>query len=45
MKIFLGVLAGIFALGTVAEKDKPAGKRMAICFCVTVASIVIIEIL
>lgn len=45
MKIFLGVLAGIFALGTIGEKYKPAATRMAICFCVSVAAIAIIEIL
>lgn len=44
MNIFLGVLAGIFALGTIAEKDKPAGKRMAVCFCVTVTAIAAISI-
>lgn len=35
MKIFAGVVAAIFGIGTVAEEDKSKARIFAICFCVS----------
>ncbi len=42
MKVLFGILIGIFALGTIAEKNDSRGKRRAICFAVSVAAMVVI---
>ena len=44
MKVFLGIVAGIFALGTIAERKEKSGKTLAICFCITLVAIVAISI-
>lgn len=45
MKIFVGIIAVVFAIGSIGEKDKDRSKIFAGCFCVSVAALAAICIL
>lgn len=40
MKIFVSVLAALFALGIVSEKDNGKTVVMGICFCISMVVLV-----
>lgn len=42
MKVLFGILIALFALGAIAEKDRARGKRMVVCFGVSVAAMLVI---
>lgn len=42
MKVLFGILIAIFAIGSIAEKDKTLNKRMMICFVVSVVAMLFI---
>lgn len=42
MKVLFGILIVLFALGTIAEKDRTRGKRIVVCFGVSVAAMLVI---
>ncbi len=45
MEVFVGIVTAVFAIGTIAEKDKGTGKMLALCFCISMAALTIIHIL
>lgn len=45
MEIFVGIITAVFAIGTIADKDKNGGKMLAGCFCVSMAVLAVIHIL
>lgn len=42
MKVLFGILIAVFAIGTIAEKDKTRNKRMMICFVVSVVAMMFV---
>lgn len=45
MEIFVFVMTALFAIGVIAEKDSSKSKLLATCFCISMATLVILEIL
>lgn len=45
MELFVGIVTAVFAIGTIAEKDKSSGKMLAGCFCVSMVALAAIHIL
>lgn len=45
MKVFVGIITAVFAIGSIAEKDMDRSKTLAGCFCVSMAALAAICIL
>lgn len=44
MVIFLGILAGVFALGIMADKKTERCKVYALCFCICIVALTVFHI-
>lgn len=45
MKVFVGIITALFAIGSIAEKDRDRSKMFAGCFCVSMTALSAIYIL
>lgn len=45
MGIYVGVLAALFAFCTIVEKHKERNRMFAVCFCVSMAVLAILNIM